>query len=146
MIRPYTIKDKENLLQLLQLNTPAFFHRDEAQDFLNYLENHAQNYFVIEENNKIVGAGGINYFDKEKLARISWDMIHPDFQGKGLGTKLTGYRIAQIKDNPQMEVVVVRTTQLAYRFYQKLGFELLKIKKDFWAEGFDLYQMEFRLK
>jgi len=43
-------------------------------------------------------------------------------------------------------MVMVRTTQLMYRFCQKSGFELIKTEKDFWAEGFDLYQMELKIK
>jgi hypothetical protein len=36
----------------------------------------------------------------------------------------------------------VRTTQLVYPFYQKLGFEIRKSEPDFWAPGFDLVEME----
>ena len=38
----------------------------------------------------------------------------------------------------------LRTTQLAFQFYEKMGFELDKTKKDFWAKGFDLYQMKMK--
>lgn len=146
MIRVYTSKDKGKLIELLRLNTPEFFHPEEEQDFIDYLENHSQNYFVIEDANTIIGSGGINYFDDGKIARISWDMIHPNVQGNGLGSKLTQYRIDQIKTKPEVEVIIVRTTQLVYKFYQKLGFELIKTEKDFWAKGFDLYQMELKVK
>jgi ribosomal protein S18 acetylase RimI-like enzyme len=80
-----------------------------------------------------------------KLARISWDIIHPDFQGKGIGKKLTLHRIDQIKRNPAINLVMVRTTQIVYKFYQQLGFELKKTEKNYWAEGFDLYQMQLDL-
>ena len=147
MIRAYNSGDTEKLLELLRLNTPAFFHPEEEKDFINYLENHSQNYFVVEDSNRIIGSGGFNFgFDNGKTARISWDIFHPHFQGKGIGRKLTLYRIDQIRENPEVEVIIVRTTQLVYKFYQKLGFELVKIQKDFWAEGFDLYQMEIKIK
>jgi ribosomal protein S18 acetylase RimI-like enzyme len=42
-------------------------------------------------------------------------------------------------------MIIVRTSQLAYKFYQKVGFELEKTEKDFWAKGFDLYQMKMNL-
>lgn len=145
MIRPYTNKDQEQLVELLRLNTPQFFHPEEEEDFIEYLQHHSQHYFVVENSSMLIGSGGINYFNDEKLARISWDIIHPDFQGKGIGKKLTLYRIDQIKKNPEVSLVVVRTTQLVYKFYQKIGFELEKIEKDFWAEGFDLYQMKLEL-
>lgn len=141
MIRPYTNSDKEKLVELLRLNTPEFFAVAEEKDFIEYLEHHSQNYFVVEDSGTIIGSGGFNWFDGGKTARISWDIMHPDFQGKGIGKELTLYRINQIKENPAVSLIVVRTTQLVYKFYEKIGFKLEKTEKDFWAKGFDLYQM-----
>ncbi|HEY4652574.1 MAG TPA: GNAT family N-acetyltransferase [Pontibacter sp.] len=146
MIRPYTVADKEALLQLLQLNTPQYFHPAEEADFLYYLAQELESYYVLEENGTIVGCGGINYFYSEKLARLSWDMVHPQHQGKGIGRQLTEYRLHEIKSKPEIETIVVRTTQLVYPFYNKLGFELVKTEKDYWADGFDLYQMQLNTR
>lgn len=146
MFRRYTSRDREKLIELLRLNTPEFFAASEEKGFVEYLDHHSQNYFVIEDSETIIGAGGFNGgFDDGKTVRISWDIMHPGFQGKGIGTKLTLYRIDQIKKSPIVSKVVVRTTQLVYAFYQKLGFELEKTEKDFWAKGFDLYQMKLDL-
>jgi [ribosomal protein S18]-alanine N-acetyltransferase len=146
MIRSYTSKDKKELIGLLRLNTPQYFDEAEESDFILYLDNHAENYFVVEDQGKVIGSGGINYFVDARLARISWDIIHPDFQGKGVGKELTLYRISQIRKDPSINLICVRTTQLVYKFYQKLGFTLERIEKDFWAQGFDLYQMTLRIK
>ena len=146
MIRKYIEKDKPDLIKLLRLNTPRFFSPSEEKDFIDYLNRHSENYFVVEKSNQIIGAGGINYgFDNGTTARISWDMIHPNKQGKGIGTKLTSYRIDEIKKNTHISKIVVRTTQLVYKFYEKNGFQLEKSEKDFWAEGFDLYEMKIQL-
>lgn len=145
MIRSYTSEDKKELIDLLRLNTPQYFDESEESDFIEYLDNHVENYFVVEDNKKIIGSGGINYFADSTLARISWDIIHPGFQGKGIGKKLILYRINQIKKNPTVSLISVRTTQLVYKFYQKIEFELEKTEKDFWAKGFDLYQMTLEL-
>jgi ribosomal protein S18 acetylase RimI-like enzyme len=147
MIRAYTKDDKQKLIKLLRLNTPKFFDPSEEADFINYLEQHSDNYFVFESTNKIDGAGGINYgFDNGETARISWDIIHPDQQHKGIGTELTKFRINKIKENKSIKKIIVRTTQLVHSFYQKNGFQLEKIEKDYWAKGFDLYQMEIKIK
>lgn len=146
MIRPYTDKDKEELIELLRLNTPAYFDPSEEEDFLKYLDHRLDSYFVVEEGNNIVGCGGFNFSDDRKSVRISWDIIHPDVQGKGLGSKLTKYRIDKIKEDPGVETIIVRTTQLVFPFYEKLGFELKETVKDYWAKGFDLYRMEISLK
>ena len=146
MIRKYLNSDKPKIIELLRKNTPHYFDSSEEKDFENYLDNEIEDYFVYEINSEIIGAGGINYFTEQKLARISWDMIAPNSHGNGIGKKLTQYRINHIKEKENIELIVVRTTQLVYKFYEKMGFELEKIEKDFWAKGFDLYQMEMNIK
>lgn len=142
IIRPYSRADNESIISLLRLNTPKYFAPEEEADLKHYLSNEIDFYFVAEENNKIIGCGGINIVDNGKIARISWDIIHPDYQGKGIGRKLTQYRIERIKEIPGIENIVVRTSQLVYPFYEKFGFRLKEVVKDYWAEGIDMYVME----
>ena len=138
MIRKYSNSDKPKIIELLRKNTPEYFDSSEEKDFENYLDNEVEDYFVYEIDSEIIGAGGINYFTEQKLARISWDMINPNSQGNGIGKKLTQYRINYLNENPKIELIIVRTTQLVYKFYEKMGFKLEKVEKDFWAENFDL--------
>lgn len=145
MLRPCQPSDKPPLLALMNLNTPRYFAASEATDFADYLEYRVEAYFVVEEAQSIVGGGGINYFPEEATARMSWDMIHPDYQGKGIGRSLILHRIDEIKKNPSIRAIAVRTTQLTYRFYEKMGFELERTEQDFWARGYDLYQMKMPL-
>lgn len=146
MIRPYIDSDKNTLLELITLNIPKYFETSEKEDFNDYLNHQREDYFVLEEDGKIVGSGGINYFLKSNSARISWDIIHPNFHGKGLGKKLTLFRINLLKKNPNIHFVIVRTSQHVFQFYEKMGFELEKVDKNFWAEGFDLYQMRLEFQ
>lgn len=144
MIRPYQPLDQKKLIQLLQLNTPKYFAPSEEKYFINYLENDSAHYFVHEKNNELLGCGGINYFHKASLARIAWDMVHPNHHGKGIGKQLVEFRINEIKKNNTINKIVVRTSQYTFNFYKKMGFELEKIEKDYWAKGFDLYLMNIK--
>jgi len=146
MIREYSESDKSAVINLLQLNTPEYFHPSEDVEFTDYLDKKREDYFVVLRKSKIVGAGGINYFPDENTARISWDMMHPEYQGEGVGKELIQYRIGLIKaSSKNIELIVVRTSQLTYKFYMKMGFVLDKIEKDFWAKDFDLYQMMMKI-
>ena len=145
MIRPYQHTDEPALLQLLRLNTPTYFDPSEEADFIDYFANELDLYFVYETKGQLLACGGLNRFPEENLAHISWDMVHPDTQGKGVGKALTQYRIAAAKALPNMHSLVVRTSQHAFGFYEKCGFSTQYTKKDYWAPGFDLYYMTMSL-
>ncbi|WP_313807078.1 GNAT family N-acetyltransferase [Flavobacterium sp.] len=146
MIRAYQEDDFDTLVAVLKLNVPDYFAPSEVDDFIEYLNHETEDYFVAIEAGKLIGSGGINYFYDDKTARISWDLIHPQYQGKGIGKKLLQHRLELLRNNPNIETVAVRTSQFAYPFYEKSGFVLVKTEKDFWAEGFDLYQMTLKVK
>lgn len=91
----------------------------------------------------IAGCGGINFSENGSTGKISWDILYPQYQGKGLGTTLLHYRINKLKEMEHIKAITVRTSQLVYRFYEKNGFVLQEVVKDYWAKGFDLYQMNY---
>jgi len=93
IIRPYNNQDKQAVIDLLRLNTPAYFSPEEETDLISYLDNELEAYFVLEIDNIVVGCGGINLSGDPAHGKISWDLFHPDFQGKGLGGTLLHYRI-----------------------------------------------------
>lgn len=128
-------------MSLFRLNTPRSFHPTEEAALSAYLETGVEDYFVVEENRGLIAAGGINYLPGDRTARISWDMIAPEFQGRGIGRLLTEHRMNHLKNNREVDLIVVRTSQHACKFYEKMGFRLVKVEKDFWAKGFDLYEM-----
>ena len=140
-IRVYNPSHRETILQLFRLNTPRYFSISEENDLNDYLENHAGHFFIVESGGVVVGCGGYNLFPEHADARISWDIFHPDYQGRGLGSALLRYRVDRLKAIPGLKTITVRTSQLVYPFYKKFGFELKEVVKDYWAEGFDLYRM-----
>lgn len=141
-IRNYNPSDKDKIITLLRLNTPQFFSPAEEADLLEYLGQHATDYYVAAEDNNILGCGGINLTPDGNTARISWDIVHPNYQGKGIGSALTKFRLQKIKEMEGIKTITVRTSQMAYQYYAKFGFTLKEIIKDYWADGFDLYSME----
>lgn len=143
-IREYELTDKSAVMNLIRLNTPRYFAPEEEADLSRYLDSERELYYVLLFNEKIVGCGGINFADHKTTGRISWDIFHPQYQGKSLGTQLLKYRIGKLKSLGGVQKITVRTSQVAYKFYEKQGFELIEIKKDYWAKGFDMYRMEYK--
>lgn len=145
-IRVYRPEDKAAVLYLLRLNTPAFFAPEEEADLIHYLDEELEYYFVVELEGAIVGSGGFNFSGDKKTGKISWDILHRDFQSKGIGGLLLRHRLERLKAFVGLERIIVRTSQLAYGFYEKHGFRLVEVVKNYWAEGFHLYLMEQQLR
>ena len=143
LIREYIPSDKEEVLLLFRENCPDYFAPEEEKHLRNYLDHEREEYFVLELNARIVGCGGINFGVGGRTGIISWDMLHPDFHRMGLGSLLLKHRLSRLRNIHEVEGIIVRTSQLSWKFYQKSGFELREIIPDFWAKGFDLYRMEF---
>lgn len=96
-IREYMPENKEAVMDLIRLNTPAYFAPEEEEDFSRYLDNERELYYVLLWDGKIVGCGGINLADHQTTGRISWDIFHPQYQGRSLGTRLMQYRIEKLE-------------------------------------------------
>ncbi|WP_455511399.1 GNAT family N-acetyltransferase [Butyricimonas paravirosa] len=143
-IREYEPTDKDAVINLIRLNIPKYFAPAEETDLNYYLDHERELYYVLLFDGQIVGCGGINFEDNKATGKISWDILHPEYQGRSLGSQLLKYRIEKIKAIDNIQKITVRTSQLAYKFYEKQGFELNEVKEDYWAKGFDLYRMEYK--
>lgn len=138
-IEEYNDKDREALLNIFRLNVPGYFAAEEEEDLIMFLDNYADNFYVCKEESKLIGCGGHNM--KDDLGILSWYIVHPHYQKKGVGRQLVDYNIAELKRKGYKKIRV-RTSQFTDKFYEKFGFTLKRIEKDFWAKGIDLYEME----
>ena len=106
------------------------------------LDQRGETYFTIERENKIVGGIGYSVKESDKSGRITWLFLHPNSSRYGLGTRAVEHCLNILELNPVVEKFVVTTSQLAYKFFGKFGFDLIRTEKDHWGKGLDLYLME----
>lgn len=142
-IRPFKTTDNELLIGIFNHNTPKYFAQHELNEFLSYLQTpHASTYFVVEENGRIIGGAGYEIRKSDTSGRINWIFLHPDYKSTGIGRQVVEQLIQLIKADTSVNKLVVRTSQFAFVFFEKLGYKTLQIEKDHWAPGLDLYLME----
>ena len=142
MIRPYKRTDTNELIEIFKLNTPEYFNINEIVDFKEYLEKNHKTYLTVELNDIIVGGTGYYLNEKNKTGQITWIFFDPNYSGKGLGKQSVEYCLKILQANEKVEKTVVTTSQLAFKFFEKFGFKTIRIEKDYWAKGLDLFEME----
>jgi ribosomal protein S18 acetylase RimI-like enzyme len=145
LIRPYRTSDRSALIEVFRLNTPKYFDPSELSHFEEYLSKYSQTYFTVEQNGTIVGGAGFHFTKNDTVGHISWIFFHPDFSGKGLGSTAIRHCLDRLKSERKLRRLSATTSQLAYKFFEKFGFRLVRTEKDYWGRGLDLYEMEITL-
>ena len=144
-IRKAKPSDLNFLNQIFFLNIPKYFHEKEFEDFKKYINsNHIETYFIIESEDKILGAAGYAYENKQ-TANICCVFVDPGIHGNGLGAKLVNHCIDILKKDNQLNVIQLETSNITYKFYEKMNFKLQYIKKEYWPNNDDLYFMNMNL-
>ncbi|MEM7369002.1 MAG: N-acetyltransferase [Bacteroidota bacterium] len=140
-IRPYTIEDRLPLLEVFWQNVPTFFDPSEIADLEAYLDQKPLTYFVLVDQELRLGGAGLRLSNEGKTGHITWIFFHPACQGKGFGSKLLHHCLARLAEYEEVTRIELTTSQLAYQFFEKFGFEVVETQKDFWGKGLDLYRM-----
>lgn len=142
MIKPYSSAHKKELIEIFKKNIPSYFALKELAYFEDYLERFSETYCTIFDGNNIAGGIGFQISTAKNEGSITWVFLNPVAMNKGLGRTASEYCIERIKENKSITKIMVRTSQFAYLFFEKLGFKLIHKIDDYWAEGFDLFEMQ----
>lgn len=113
--------EKKDLLSIQRLLSTYFLDMEELgpEDFV-----------LAEKEGKVIGCAALirNASGKKSFLELHSIAVHPNFRGKGIGTRLMDYLISILEcpdktDNPVYEIYV-RTT--APGFFEKFGFMRLR--------------------
>jgi N-acetylglutamate synthase-like GNAT family acetyltransferase len=147
-IRDFDTRDREVCLRLFDSNTPQFFAPHEREEFELYLDNleergRSSEYLVLEAARKIVACGG--YYVEEGTAGLAWGLVGRDRHREGFGSRLLLERLRRIARVPNAHEVVLDTTQFSRGFFERFGFETLKVTPDGYGAGQDRVDMRLEL-
>ncbi|MDR6804932.1 N-acetylglutamate synthase-like GNAT family acetyltransferase [Dyadobacter sp. BE34] len=148
-IRPYQASDYSGCIRAFEGNHPEFFadhEKAEFQELLNGLSESNKEepvcYYVVEIENQIAACAGFYFPDNQPAtAGLVWGMVAREFHRKGIGKQLLTFRLNKIQELRPGASVILDTTQLSFPFFEKLGFRITQITKDFYAPGLDRYDM-----
>lgn len=145
-IKKYLNSDRLGCVDAFKSNVPHYFTNEEVKDFeafltrLETIDTKTQ-FYVVHDENKIIGCGGFGDKDNNGIISLAWGLVDKDYHKMGYGEKLLKHRIDQIKlTNPKFPVII-DTTQYSYGFFEKHGFKVTKITHDYYEIGMHRYDM-----
>jgi ribosomal-protein-alanine N-acetyltransferase len=152
-ILDYNGSHRQSCVDMFLSNTPSFFAPVEQplfESWLDDLEKGRQRKdaviynYVLFEDQLPVASGGFYVGALDHKARMAWGMVHRAHHRRGLGREFLNFRIRRIRQMFPYSLIALDTTQFSFGFYEKQGFVVTGITKDFYAPGMDRYDMEFR--
>jgi N-acetylglutamate synthase-like GNAT family acetyltransferase len=140
MIRPYSVRDLDAVIAIFRSNIPKYFVESEELELREYLADGVKNYYVLELDGKVVGAGGIA-LNADDTVSLCWGMVHNDHLGTGLGKLLTEHRLDRSQDLFAGKPIVTSTSQHTEGFYKRFGFVTVERTPDGFGPGIDICRM-----
>ena len=127
---------EEDLDAVLEIEEEVFTSRWTREQFLYELnENEFSHLYVVREDDKVIAYAGLwTLFERAEITTIA---VSKTNQGRGYGKKLLKHllRIA-IANNCDICSLEVRPSNLvAIGLYESLGFEKLRIRKDYYTDN-----------
>ena len=102
-----------------------------AQRIFNRIRNYPDyKIYVAKADHRIVGTFGLLMMDKlshlgAKSGIVDDLMVHPDWQGKGIGKKMMQFAMDRCRESGCYKLMLSSNIkrELAHNFYEKLGFK-----------------------
>lgn len=104
------------------------------------LEDQVSKVYVYETDDKIVGF--IIATDLTETCDILSLIVDPEYRNRKIATNLIDYLISELDENLKLITLDVRANNTAaIHLYDKFGFEVVNVRKKYYANGDDAYLM-----
>ena len=138
LVRAYTPADREACLAIFDSNTPPFFAPDERGEYVQFLDEEAESYFIVESDGNILACGGYILIPRTPAAIVAWTMVARGQHRRGIGHLLLQAILERVRQEPGVQIVRLRTSQHASGFFERLDFTTHHIVEH--GYGPDLHQ------
>ena len=142
-IRKYNSSNLDSVVAIFRSNIPKYFGPSEEPGLHDFLREFPDEYYVLEVEGAIVGAGGIalNSDLDPPTVSLCWGMVRQDHLGTGLGKALTQFRIGLSREKYPGVPMTIGTSQHTEGFYNRFGFVTFKHTPDGNGPGIDICRM-----
>ena len=144
-IRPMTVDDVQPVLMVEQKNHIAPWNRANFEGEFN--KPYAHLWVLTDDETDQTVFGYVVFWHIDSSIEIINIVVDEQYRGLGLAKKMLQHVIQfSLKQSAQKLILDVRkTNQAAVFLYQKVGFVISQIRKGFYSNGDDAYQMSLNL-
>jgi N-acetylglutamate synthase-like GNAT family acetyltransferase len=143
-IRPYKPSDRSACLALFDSNTPDFFAPRERDEFAGFLDDSGATMLVLETTaGELIGCGGYYMRAEGKDGGLAWGMIHRRWHRRGAGRTLLRSRLRALQ-TAGAKSVTVHTSRHSRGFFEREGFEEVRVVPDGFASGIDMVELRLQ--
>lgn len=140
MIRYFNLNDIDRIYELGEYFGDSF---KKTNDLKEIYKNKYTKILVYEEKEKILGF--IMYTELEDSVDIISIIVDEQFRKKKVASCLIDYMISDLNNTVKLITLEVRKSNIpAINLYQKFGFEIVSIRKNYYKDE-DAYLMSRRL-
>ena len=143
-IREYHSSDEAACLMIMQSNIPEYFRENDLTDFSGFLKNLPGPFFVVTDSNSdVIACGGIAFgITTSTEAILCYGMVVHTHLYQGIGLQLLKKRLDYFLPlAPQVERILVNTTQKTEGFFRKFGFSIVERELNGFGTGLDHVSM-----
>ena len=123
-IRNAAREDRDSIEQIYRLSAGTRFSLEE-DEWVKWVQ--SKGLMVAELNDQVVGFGGIDVEAKEQL---KWLYLTPDFQGRGIGSRLL-HELEEVGWRCGLKSIRLHSTPNSESFYTKFGYIRVTIGAQF---------------
>ncbi|CAL2101801.1 Acetyltransferase [Tenacibaculum sp. 190130A14a] len=147
--RIYSGSHKEEIIRIFRSNCPKYFNINDEENLVYFLDNFTdENYLVALQEGKVIGCGG--HYTKENMHGIAWVMFEKHSLGANKILNISDLFYQEIENRIISEgklfPILINTTQLMERLFNRYGFKTYEVIKDGFGKGLDEYKMKKLLK
>lgn len=132
---------REQATYLVLLNPAG----DRSPAFARQEGNWLRRLFNTTSRSRVVGYVGFRW--KDRKGHITTIAVHPDWRGRGFGDFLLLVALERM-DAQEVEVVTLEmrpSNDVAYRLYRKYGFRIMRLRRGYYRDGEDAWEMTVSL-
>ncbi|MFZ0546751.1 MAG: GNAT family N-acetyltransferase [Candidatus Promineifilaceae bacterium] len=153
IVRSPTLDDMEDVLEMLEITDLTMIGEIEVtaqmlhQDWTNPILDMERNFRVVTtKNGRVVAYGELLDNQKPLLQFWSWNRVHPDFEGQGIGTYLMNWgeklaRQSMVKSPPEARITLYADAPSTYQpTIDLLKAQGMKLVRRFYKMRIDLHE------